>query len=258
MSKLDLTDEDIASWELPFLEDTRQVDDTKTNALNRQSTWKYEPPEPEEEILPPTAEEIEAIREAAQKEGFEQGKKLGFEKGYEEGKTQGLEEGTQAGTEQGYQEGFAEGQEQVNESIASWQSMLEHLHQPISQVDEALQSELVKLSVSLARAVIRQEVQTNPDILLTALQDALKTLPIQESSYQIQLHPDDIAIVMQAFSEEQIQQQNWVFIETPGMSRGGCDVTTQNNAVDVSIERRSKDVLDKFLLQQGLSEVDQE
>ncbi|GAB5380719.1 MAG: flagellar assembly protein FliH [Aliiglaciecola sp.] len=258
MSKLDLTEEEIASWDLPYLEDTRQVDDSKTNALNRQSNWKYEPPEPEEEILPPTAEEIEAIREAAYKEGFEQGKKAGFDKGYDEGKTQGLEEGTQTGMEQGLEEGIAAGQEQVNTLIASWQSMIEHVHQPVAQVDEVLQNELVKLAVSLARAVIRHEVQSNPDILRAALQDALKTLPIQESSYQIHMHPEDILVVKQTFSEEQIQQQNWLFVESPGMSRGGCDVTTSNNAVDVSIERRARDVLDKFLLQQGLSDVDQE
>lgn len=258
MSKIDLTEEDIASWELPFLEDTRQVDDTKTNAINRQSTWKYEPPEPEEEILPPTAEEIEAIRSAAYNEGFEQGKKAGFEKGYDEGKSQGLEEGTQAGIEQGHQEGLAAGEEQVNTLIEGWQSMLEHVHQPVAQVDDVLQSELVKLAVSLARAVIRLEVQSNPEILLAALQDALKTLPIQESSYQVHMHPEDIELVKKAFTEEQIRQQHWVFVDSPGMSRGGCDVSTKNNAVDVSIERRSKDVLDKFLLQQGLSDIDQE
>ena len=53
------------SWDLPFLSDEKSTQDLqRTNALNRRSDWKYEPPEPEEEeILPPTAEEIEAIRQ---------------------------------------------------------------------------------------------------------------------------------------------------------------------------------------------------
>jgi len=42
-------------------------------------------------------------------------------------------------------------------------------------------------------------------------------------------------------------------VEAPAMERGGCDITTAQNAVDVSIERRCRDVIDKFLLNQGLS-----
>ncbi|MEC8377518.1 MAG: flagellar assembly protein FliH, partial [Pseudomonadota bacterium] len=46
-------------WDLPFVDDPSAVkEDEPTNALNRRSDWKYEPPEEEEEILPPTAEEI--------------------------------------------------------------------------------------------------------------------------------------------------------------------------------------------------------
>ena len=42
--------------------------------------------------------------------------------------------------------------------------------------------------------------------------------------------------------------------QAPAMERGGCDITTVQNAVDVSIERRCRDVIDKFLLNQGLSD----
>ena len=74
------------AWDLPFVEDARQQqDDGKTNALNFRSDWKYEPPEEEEEILPPTADEIEAIRQAAYDEGYAEGKATGFEEGKQEG-----------------------------------------------------------------------------------------------------------------------------------------------------------------------------
>ena len=80
---------DAKTWDLPFVEDaTARKKDATTNALNRRSDWKYEPPEEVEEISPPTADEIEAIRQAAFDEGHSEGKATG----YEERKAQGLEE----------------------------------------------------------------------------------------------------------------------------------------------------------------------
>ncbi|MCV2885420.1 flagellar assembly protein FliH [Aestuariibacter sp. AA17] len=257
MSKPTLPSDEAAqaqSWELPFVEDDKKVDDSKTNAFNKRSTWKYEPPEEEEEILPPTAEEIEAIRTAAHQDGFEQGQQEGLAQGLEEGRAKGLEEGHAAGKEQGYQEGLAQAQEEIATQLDVWKGLMEHLHEPIKQVDDALKEELVKLATSLAKAVIRSEVKTNNDIIFQALSEGLKVLPIQESKYQIHVNPDDIALIKAHFSDEEIQQHNWVFVEAPQMSRGGCDITTDSNAVDVSIERRTREVLDTFLLQQGLSE----
>jgi flagellar assembly protein FliH len=49
-------------------------------------------------------------------------------------------------------------------------------------------------------------------------------------------------------------KKGWNLVEAPAMERGGCDITTAQNAVDVSIERRCRDVIDKFLLNQGLSD----
>ena len=252
---LDESEQDnFTSWELPYVEDTRLKDDGKTNALNKRSDWKYEPPEPEEEIIPPTAEEIEAIRAAAYQDGFEQGKSEGHEKGLEEGREQGHKEGLEQGHQEGFDAGMAEGKEKSDEQIAIWQSLLEQLHQPVNQVEELLQKELVLLAVSLARTVIRTEVKTNNDIIFQALSEGLKVLPIQENRYQIHMNPEDIELVKSHFSAEEIERHNWVLIESPQMNRGGCDITTESNAVDVSIERRTRDVLDKFILEQGLDQ----
>ncbi len=37
--------EEAKGWDLPHVEPTDQLDLTRTNALNRRSDWKYEPPE---------------------------------------------------------------------------------------------------------------------------------------------------------------------------------------------------------------------
>ncbi|WP_158770745.1 flagellar assembly protein FliH [Paraglaciecola sp. L1A13] len=252
-------DESVSAWDLPFVEDERKASDTSTNALNKRSTWKYEPPEQdlaeEDNFTPPTAQEIESIRAAAQADGFEEGQKEGLAKGYQEGLEQGKEQGLAEGLEEGKAQGLAEAKEAINQQLESWQSLLATLHKPVELVEEELQRELVLLAVSLAKSVIRAEVKTNSDIIFNAISEGIKALPINERQYQIHLHPEDIKLVSEHFSEQEIEKHGWQLIEAPTLSQGGCDIVTQNNAVDVSVERRVKDVLDKFMLEQGLDTI---
>ncbi|GAB3034776.1 flagellar assembly protein FliH [Bowmanella dokdonensis] len=243
----------VRSWDLPFVEDEGTREPDKTNAINKTSDWKYEPPEAEEEILPPTAEEIEAIRQSAYQEGLEQGLSEGRQKGHQEGFEQGMAQGTEQGLESGRAEGLAAAKDQIDEAAALWKSLAEKLTKPVAQVDQELETELVQLAVSLARAVIRAEVQTNEKIISQALSEGLKVLPIGEKRYQLHMNPQDIELLKGHIPEQEIESHHWQFIEAPGMQRGGCDIVTQTNAVDVTIERRVRQVLDKFLLEQGLS-----
>lgn len=243
-------------WNLPNVEDTRGQDENVTNAFNHSKKWKFEPPETEEEMLPPTAAEIEAIRTAAYEDGLAQGLQEGKEKGLEQGIAEGHQQGLESGIAEGKEQGLAMGQDEIQQQIIIWQQLLDKLHKPVARVDQELQKELIILAVSLAKAVIRAEVKTNNDVIFQALSEGLKVLPIQEKSYQIHLHPQDIELIKSHFSEEEIEKHNWLFIEAPQMSRGGCDIVTTSNAVDVSIERRCRDVLDRFLLDQGMSDKD--
>ncbi|GAC18747.1 flagellar assembly protein FliH [Paraglaciecola arctica] len=252
----DEQDDEFQAWDLPYVEDINQDTlDNKTNALNRKSDWKYEPPEVEIEILPPTAEEIEEIRAAAHAEGFSQGQQEGHAQGAEEGFAKGHEEGLAKGLEEGTQQGLVTGEEQVQQHVASWISLLDSLQNPVANVEQELEKELVLLAVSLAKGVIRSEVKTNTDLIFQALSEGLKALPIQEKHYQIHLHPDDIELVNNHFSPEEITKHRWDFIGSPELSAGGCEIVTQSNAVDITVERRVKDIIDKFLLEQGLSHV---
>ena len=253
---VDEQEHDFQAWDLPYVEDINQdIVNNTTNAFNRKSDWKYEPPEPEIEILPPTAEEIEAIRAAAHAEGFSQGQQEGHAQGSEVGMAKGHEEGFAKGLEDGTTKGVATGEEQVQQYLTSWTSLIDSIQEPVANVEQALEKELVLLAVSLAKGVIRSEVKTNTDLIFQALSEGLKALPIQEKHYQIHLHPDDIELVNNHFSPEEITKHRWDFIESPEMSAGGCEIVTQSNAVDITIERRVKDVIDKFLLEQGLSHI---
>ncbi|MDC8830492.1 flagellar assembly protein FliH [Alteromonas gilva] len=241
-------------WDLPYVEATETEEDSKTNALNKRSDWKYEPPEEAEEIKPPTAEEIEAIRQAAFDEGYAEGKQQGFDEGKAEGFEAGKREGSEQGLKEGLEQGLQQGETQISQQTELWQSLVSQLHEPLKKVDEQIRKEIVKLAVALARSVIRTDVQTNEAVILQALSEGLKALPVEENQYSIHLHPEDIQLIHQHFGSDTIKERGWTLIDTPSLERGGCDIVTQHNAVDLSIERRCRGVLDKFLLDQGLSD----
>lgn len=246
---------DATTWDLPSVDDVISQDSSKTNALNRPSTWKYESPEIEEEvdeIEPMTAQDIETIRQAAYEEGFKLGQREGHDKGYDEG----LESGRNKGIEEGSEQGLASAQAQITDSIntltTQWQDIVSAFSNPLEQVNSELEKELMILAMKLAEAVIGVEVTQREDILLQAISEGIKVLPIEDKVYQFQMHPQDIALVVEHFGQDTIIQNNWKLIESPSIKQGGCEINTENNSVDVSIERRSKDIFSKFLIEQGV------
>lgn len=254
MNQDDMTPQ-VKPWDLPFVEDTK-ASTQKTNALNKKPEWKYEPPEPEPEIVLPTAEDIEAIRQAAYEEGFEQGKQEGFEQGQTEGFEEGQTKGLESGHEEGFEKGLSEGQQQIDDEVNAWQAINQQFVDPLSQLDDQVEKEVIQLAVGLARAVINAELAINPDIIQSALRAGLKALPIQENRYQVYLNPNDLDIVKKQLSDENLNPERWQLQESPELARGGCEIVTQNNAVDVTLERRIKDVLDRFLFEHGLPKGD--
>lgn len=241
-------DSDSDVWSLPTVEQEIDESSKTTNALNKKPTWRYEPPEePEEEVKPLTADEIEQIRQAAYEEGFNQGKEEGFEAGFEEGKKAGHEEGVKAGHEEGVSQGLQEGQAQATELAQKWQQLVEQLHQPLQVVENNIEQQLIHLVVQLTEAITHHEVTTNQEILLSAISAGIKALPSQETQTQIMLHPDDIKVVEQAFDEQAIQDQGWRLLPAPHLTPGSCQIENSTSNIDLSMKTRIKEVLDSFL-----------
>jgi flagellar assembly protein FliH len=255
MSSYKLENDEAKAWDLPNLSDAEQLEQEFENAFNIKPKWKFEPPDDKpEEILPPTAEEIEQIRKAAYDEGFEEGKQQGSEQGFAEGIEKGLAEGTEKGLSEGKAEGLEQGMQEAQGIIDSLEQVVQQLHVPLDQVNEQVKQQVSQLAATLAKAVIHTEVKTNPQVIATALEKGLEALPLNEVNIQIQLNPDDFLAIETVIPKEKREERGWVFVEKPSLGQGGCEVISKNNAVDVSIERRTRDVIDAFLLSHGLTD----
>lgn len=236
-------------WSIPTVDQSQKVDDGKTNAFGKKSTWKYEPPEEsqEEEPVPLTAEDIEEIRKAAYEEGFNQGKEEGFSKGYEEGRNSGHEEGLKSGHEEGVETGLCEGKETIDNLAQEWQTLVQQLHTPLADVEKNIEEQLLHLVVQLTQAITLQEAKTNPDIITSAIGEGIKILPSQEAQTQILIHPEDMKVVEEQFGSDYIIEQGWKLLAAPQLERGSCQIENSTSNIDLSIKSRMTDVLESFL-----------
>jgi len=235
-------------WSLPDVEATpTPAQENKTNAFGRKTNWHFEPPEEEIEVQPLTAQDIEAIRQAAHEEGFNQGKEEGFAKGYEEGKSKGHEEGIAQGIEEGNEQGLAQGKESIDTLSTHWQSLIEQLDKPLASVEKNIEEQLLNLVVQLTEAVVLQEAQTNPDILIAAISTGIKALPSNDVQTQIYLHPDDIKLVVQQFGENHLKESGWHLLPAPQLTQGSCQIENSTCNIDLQMKSRLKQVLEPFL-----------
>ncbi|WP_167386643.1 flagellar assembly protein FliH [Aeromonas cavernicola] len=243
-------DAQVETWGWPEIMAEKTAE---TNALGLASDWYQQegtevegPPEP---TPPPsiTAEELDAIRQAAWEEGVAEGHAVGFVQGLEEGKLEGLQQGHSTGLEQGKEQGLALGRELIDEQMSHWQSLLDRLANPLAALDHAVEQQLITLVLQLARALIHHEAETSPRILLAALKQGLALLPAAEKGVTLMLHPDDVTRVEQAFGLEECAKRHWQLRSDPTLSLGDLQLATELSSIDMVLSGRIDQLLRHFL-----------
>lgn len=169
-------------------------------------------------IKPPTAQEIEEIRNAAYKDGFEQGRN----------------------------EGLQQGQELIRNQLHEFDVLMQGLVQPYSNMDESLLDEVSKLALLLAQQVIRRELQTQPGEIVPLVRESVAMLPSSDRDIRIVLHPEDAELIQNAGLAED-EARRWKIIPDPTVSRGGCRVQTDISMIDATLEKRLNALAFEFL-----------
>ncbi|MDA9557534.1 flagellar assembly protein FliH [Vibrio sp.] len=234
-------------WGLPEYSDTETP---KATALNYSAE---SPIQPETDVLDdiafPTVEEIEAIKQDAFQEGLMQGQEAGFKQGYDKGKAQGLIEGQSEGIEQGQQQGYAETKEQMEQVLSSFASMMNQLSNPMAEINQEIESQLLEMVLAIAKEVAEVELQTNPDCIANTIQKSIQALPIVEDVIQIRIHPDSMAMLEEAnHTEEYYAQQCQIHADT-SINVGDIAVQAGNSHIDLQVTDRINKAVHQFLHQ---------
>lgn len=164
-----------------------------------------------------TAAELEELAAKAQEEGYERGRKEGFE--------------------YGHREGLESGRREIAERIDTLDQLIQALQTPFESLDDQVEVEVVTLVIALVRQLVRREVKTDPGHIVGVVREALGILPVNARRIRVLLHPEDAAVVREAYTLGE-SDQKWQIIEDPVIQRGGCRVVTENSQIDATLESR--------------------
>lgn len=166
---------------------------------------------------PPTAEELEAMQQAA----------------YEEGFTLGRKEGHAIGKKEAYEEARI----QLDAQAATLTSVLNTLSEPLKQVDEEVEQSLADMVGLIAKHLVRRELKTNPGEIIGVVRHVMGHLPLSARHPRIHLNPEDVDLVKNALSLDD-EKATWRLEADPLITRGGCLVETHSSFIDATVEAR--------------------
>lgn len=162
-------------------------------------------------VRPPTAQELEVLRQAAHQEGFEAGRG----------------------------EGLRQGAHEVRAQLDGLRALIDSLARPLARLDERVEEELVALAITLVRQLVRREIRTDPGVIVAAVREAVSVLPLSAREIAVKVHPEDAVLLRELYPEHALEGgPGWRLIEGPAITRGGCVVVTDSSEVDATLERR--------------------
>lgn len=183
-------------------------------------------PEPEEPQIDPLQELEETIQNRLM-EAERRAQELESE-GYEKGYAQGLKDGSETGLK-----GMIITQEHLDKLLQLMQALPRKIFKDYREW-------FVTSTLTVARQVIRKELDTHPEILARLIGSLLDE--VQEShSLILHLNPKDIESLEEYTGLKDILQESnrsFALKPDPRLERGGCRMETELQILDASIETR--------------------
>lgn len=181
-------------------------------------------------VKPLTAAQLEQIRKAAQREGYDAG----------------------------YKEGTAAGQKEVRATVQRLTQIINAFSSPLQEVDATVEQELVTLALAIARQIIRRELKADPGHVVGVVREALAALPAAARRVTIHLQPDDAALVREALAAGAGEEANWRIVEDALLTRGGCRIHAEHSQIDATVEKRMAAIVAQLLGGERRSDMPQE
>ena len=177
---------------------------------------------PEEQVpppVPPTLEEIQAIQDAAYREGLERG------------------------LAEGHAEGFAQGQAEVRRLAAQMEGILDNFSRPLDRLENEVIAALSELAVRIAGALVGRAYQTDPVLLQELATTALDAVGGAQREVELRLHPDDIAALTPLLA---MTAHTRLTADT-SLTRGDLRVHAESVRIDGTLEARLRGALETVL-----------
>jgi flagellar assembly protein FliH len=172
---------------------------------------------------PPSLEEIQAIAEAAHRDGYE------------------------AGLAQGHQEGFALGSAEVRRLTAQIEGILDNFSRPLARLEDEVTAALGELAVRIAGSLVGRAYDADPVLLSDLVGEALDAVGGASREVEVRLHPDDI----QSLAPLLALVSGARLVPDPTLGRGDLRVHAESVRIDGTLEARLRGALESVIRKAG-------
>ncbi|APO98775.1 flagellar assembly protein FliH [Xanthomonas perforans] len=180
----------------------------------------YEEPAMLEPVLrPPTLEEIQAIEDAAQHEGFARG----------------------------HAEGFAQGQSEVRRLTAQIDGILDNFTRPLARLENEVVGALGELAVRIAGQLVGRAYQADPQVLADLVGEAVDAVGGAGREVEVRLHPDDITALLPHLAPSSTTR----VAPDMSLSRGDLRVHAESVRIDGTLDARLRAALETVMRKSG-------
>jgi flagellar assembly protein FliH len=167
-----------------------------------------------------------------------------------------IERKIQEELQKGFQEGLIKGQTEafntqeekyqakIKELAVIMSSFEEQLKNIKQQIEEELPFQVTNVVLSIAKAVIKVEVQTNKEIIVQTVKDAIVTLPKDLQNIKCMLNSKDIETLTEIENPELKEQlTKFELVADDNIMQGGCFIKTLSSTLDARLENRVLEIL---------------
>lgn len=148
-------------------------------------------------------------------------------------RAEGFEAGRREGLEAGKREAFAENAARV----ARLDALVSSMTGDLARLDAELARDVVELGLTVARKIIGAAVELQPEVVLHAVEEALRHLGRVPGEIHVLVHPEDAAIV-EPHLHATAGARTWKLKADATIARGGCRVATSGSEVDATVAHR--------------------
>lgn len=161
------------------------------------------------------------------KAAFESARKEGFIKGMQEGMAASLQQTEDA----------------ISQEKEAFTTLLVSLNDAFNDTDKIVANQVMLLALDIAKAMLKTELKVNQEAILPIVQDALKSLLINQKPARVLLSRADALIVHKHLSSELIEH-DWHIVEDASLENGDCFIETASNQLDATNGMRWKKICD--------------
>jgi flagellar assembly protein FliH len=159
------------------------------------------------------------------------------------------EEGFKAGLLQGKEEGMEEMRLQYQDILEEAKQVLEQAYEEKQAIIQEAEPYIVELCTEIAKKVIKQELQSNPDAILSIIKQSL-ALSNERESIAISVSPADFSFVQNKRQQllEMVEGQTEIkILPDHSVSEGGCIIRTSYGSIDARINVQLNEIQQALL-----------